>query len=85
MLARTIIQSGRLRFPADLQPIGVTLAPRFSKINGVHAILDIDASIETKQPFDLPIIASQLKTLRKGVGIAFDAIVTRSALQAWDS
>jgi uncharacterized protein (TIGR04255 family) len=83
VLARTIIQAGRLGFPMDLQPIGVKIADRFQEINGVHAIVDTDASIEGRRTFDLESIKAQLKTLRKGVGLAFDAIVTPKAVAAW--
>ena len=85
VLARTIIQAGPLGFPMDLQPIGVMLADRFMKINGVHAIVDTDASIEGRHPFDLDTIKSQMKTLRKGIGLAFDAIVMPSAIAVWDN
>lgn len=85
VLARTMIQSGPLSFPMDLQPVGVKLADRFLKINGVHAIVDTDASIEGRHVFDLDAIKSQLVTLRKGIGLAFDAIVMPPALAAWNS
>lgn len=85
VLARTIIQAGRLGFPLDLQPIGVKIADRFQEINGVHAIVDTDASIEARHTFDLDVIKAQLKTLRKGVGLAFDATVTPHAVAAWKS
>ena len=41
--ARTIIFSGPLGFPMDIQPIGVKIAERFRKIDGVHAVVDTDA------------------------------------------
>lgn len=85
VLARTIIQAGQLGFPMDLQPIGVKIADRFQQINGVHAILDTDASIQARYVFDLDTIKAQLRTLRKGVGLAFDATVTPHALAAWKS
>jgi len=85
ILARTIIQAGLLGFPMDLQPIGVEIAERFREINGVHAIVDTDASIEGRFSFDLDAIKSQLSVLRKGIGIAFDATVTSLAVSAWNS
>ncbi|OFV96490.1 MAG: hypothetical protein A3F68_09820 [Acidobacteria bacterium RIFCSPLOWO2_12_FULL_54_10] len=85
VLARTIIQAGQLGFPMDLQPIGVKIADRFRAIDGVHAIVDTDASIEGRHAFDLDVIKSQLVMLRKGVGVAFDAIVTPLAVAAWNS
>jgi uncharacterized protein (TIGR04255 family) len=85
VLARTIIQAGPLGFPMDIQPIGVKIAERFQKINGVHAIVDTDASIEGRHTMNLEALTSQLKTLRNGIDVAFNAIVTQSALDAWKS
>ena len=70
-------------FPMDLQPIGVNIAERFKSINGVHAIVDTDASIEGRHLFELDAIKLQLKMLRSGIGMAFDAIVTPTAVAAW--
>jgi uncharacterized protein (TIGR04255 family) len=83
ILARTIIQAGPLGFPMDLQPMGVKIAERFQSINGVHAIIDTDASIEGRHTFDVDAIKAQLRKLRNGVGLAFDAIVTPSAIAEW--
>lgn len=85
VLARTIIQAGPLGFPMDIQPIGVKIADRFQKINGVHAIVDTDASIEGRHSMNLDEVKSQLKTLRSGIDVAFTAIVTQLALDAWKS
>lgn len=85
VLARTIIQAGPLGFPMDIQPMGVKVAERFQKIDGVHAIVDTDASIEGRQSFDLVSIRQQLKTLRDGVDVAFKAIVMPAALAAWNN
>lgn len=85
VLARTIIQAGPLGFPMDLQPIGINIAKRFQTINGVHAIIDTDASVEGRNVFDTNAIRSQLKMLRNNIGLAFDAIVTPAALAAWNT
>ena len=61
------------------------VAPRFKTINGVHAIIDTDASIEGRNVFDMDAIKSQLKMLRSGIGLAFDAIVTPTAIAAWNT
>lgn len=85
VLARTIIQGGVLGFPMDIQPFGIKIADRFQKINGVHAIVDTDASIEGRHELNLEAIKMQLKTLRDGIDVAFKAIVTPSAINAWNS
>lgn len=59
VLARTIIQAGPLGFPMDLQPIGVKVADRFQKINGVHAIVDTDASIEGRQALSRVVVENR--------------------------
>ena len=84
VLARTLIQSGPLGFPMDIQPLGVNIAERFQTINGVHAIVDTDASIEGRFALDLDAIRGQLKTLRGGIDVAFNAVVTQTALDAWN-
>lgn len=84
VLARTIIQAGPLGFPLDLQPIGVKIADRFREINGVHAIIDTDASIEGRHTFNLDTIKSQLKMVRQGIGLAFETIVTPLAVSTWN-
>jgi uncharacterized protein (TIGR04255 family) len=85
VLARTIIQNGALGFPIDLQPFGLKVADRFSKINGEHAIIDTDASIEGRHAFDLDIIKNNLQNLRSDARIAFDATVTKTAMSAWNN
>lgn len=84
VLARTIIQNGTLGFPMDLQPIGVNIASRFGGIQGVHAILDTDASHEERQAFDVASISARLTGLHDDVRMAFDAAVTPHALQVWN-
>jgi uncharacterized protein (TIGR04255 family) len=83
VLARTIIQDGPLGFPMDLQPVGMRLPDRFLKVNGVHAIVDTDAFIEGRSVLDIDDIKKQLVTLREGIDVAFNAIVTKNALDAW--
>jgi uncharacterized protein (TIGR04255 family) len=82
VLARTIIQVGPLGFPMDLQPIGVKISDRFGDIKGIHAIIDIDASIEGRCSFNLEHIESQLKILPEGIDIALDATVMERAVSA---
>ena len=84
VLARAIIQSGPLGFPLDLQPMGVNVAPRFSAVRGVHAILDTDASYEGRHPFDMAWLRERLDGLHTNVRAAFDSSVTPHALHVWN-
>lgn len=84
VLARTMIQNGPLGFPMDLQPVGMALAPKFSGVKGVHAILDTDASYEVRQDFDMAKLSECLKGLHDDIRVAFDATVTPHALKTWN-
>lgn len=83
VLSRTIIQNGPLGFPPDLQPIGLKVAERFTKVSGVHAIIDTDGSHETREAFDLDALKRKLQALHDEIIKVFQATVTEHALNAW--
>jgi uncharacterized protein (TIGR04255 family) len=83
LIARAIIRNGPLGFPIDLQPLGLNVAERFSKIQGVHAILDTDAFHLGREKFDAGVLQSRLKALHDVIGTAFWATVTDRAKEAW--
>lgn len=83
LLARTLIQNGGLGFPMDLAAQGLQVPKRFQKINGVHAIIDTDASQEGRKPFDLEVLRERLDSLHTKIRMAFDANVTAHALEVW--
>ena len=83
LIARAIVRNGPLGFPIDLQPLGLNVAERFSKIHGVHAILDTDASYLGREKFDAGTLQSRLKALHDVIGTAFWATVTDRAKEAW--
>ena len=83
LIARTIIRNGPLGFPIDLQPLGLNVAERFSKIQGVHAILDTDAFCLGRDKFDVSALQSRLLALHDVIGTAFLATVTDRAKEAF--
>jgi uncharacterized protein (TIGR04255 family) len=83
LIARTIIRNGPLGFPIDLQPLGLNVAERFSKIQGVHAILDTDAFCLGREKFDAGALQSRLEALHDVIGTAFWATVTDRAKEAF--
>lgn len=87
VLARTIIfnNKGPLGFPIDIQLNGVTLSDKFASINSEHAILDTDASIEGRRPFDLPLLSNELRKLKTGTRKAFNLLVTDKAIAFWNT
>jgi hypothetical protein len=64
-----------------------TLPERFATINGVHALLDSDASFaadeEGAQEFGENVIIERLKGLKTDIRDSFKAVVTEAALEDW--
>ena len=86
ILSRTIIQNGQLLplgFPPDLQPIGLEVAERFKKVNGVYAIIDTDGSSDARESFDLHALKGKLHALHDEIIKVFEATVTAHALSSW--
>ena len=83
LLSRTLIQNGPLGFPMDLAAQGLQVPERFQKVNGVHAIIDTDASQEGRKPFDVSGLRERLDMLHTRIRMAFDASVTEHALKMW--
>jgi uncharacterized protein (TIGR04255 family) len=84
VIARSIIQSGQIGIPPDLQPMWLVVAERFRTLNGLHAILDTDGAHDHRDAFDLDRIRARLSTVHSTVIKAFQAIVTARAIKIWD-
>ena len=83
LLSRTIVRSGPLGFPMDLEPQGLKIPERFEKVSGLHAIIDTDASQTARHPVDLAALKQRLDMLHLKIRMAFDASITDHALAAW--
>jgi uncharacterized protein (TIGR04255 family) len=83
LLSRTIVRSGALGFPMDLEPQGLRVPARFERVNGLHAIIDTDASQLGRQVFDIDQLRGRLDMLHMRIRMAFDASVTKHALKVW--
>jgi uncharacterized protein (TIGR04255 family) len=83
LVSRTIVRRGPLGFPVDLEPLGLTVPERFQKVQGLHAILDTDASQAKRHSIDLDDLQSRLDMLHTKIRMAFDATVTKEALTEW--
>jgi uncharacterized protein (TIGR04255 family) len=84
VVSRIIIQSGKVDFPPDLQPMALTLLPRFQKLDGLHATIDTDSSFEKRETFDLSNLANRLSAIHVEIGNSFKATVTNHALKNWE-
>lgn len=83
VIARVVIQGGRIGFPPDLNPLGIQLANRFQELEGRHAILDNDAFSEGREPFDLTKVGERMQALHDVLGTLFRNTVTPYALNIW--
>lgn len=83
LLSRTIVRSGPLGFPMDLEPQGLNVPERFRSVSGLHAIIDTDASQNERHVIDLGSVRERLDMLHNKIRMAFDATVTEHALQVW--
>lgn len=81
--ARVIIRNAPLGFPIDLQPVGLRIADRFTRVSGHHAILDTDAAWQTREQFDISHLRHRLAELHEISENVFIATVTESAIAAW--
>lgn len=84
LLSRTIIRNGPLGFPMDLVAHGLKIPNRFQQVDGVHAIIDTDASQEGREDFDLVRLRERIDTLHTKIRMAFDACVTEQSVKMWE-
>jgi uncharacterized protein (TIGR04255 family) len=83
LVARTVIQQGKIAFPPDLQPGGLMLSKRFANFVGPYAILDTDAFSTERMLFDLDEVGKRLSVLHDKTSSAFRSSVTTHALSTW--
>lgn len=83
LLSRTVIRSGPLGFPMDLEPQGLAIPQRFQQLNGVHAIIDTDASQTGRRSVDVVALRELMVMLHDRIRMVFDATITEHALASW--
>jgi len=84
LLARAIIQNGKLGFPPDIKPDILKIEERFKNLQGLHAILDTDGFTELRESFSLEKVNEHLYTIHSEINKAFRATITDKALKAWE-
>jgi uncharacterized protein (TIGR04255 family) len=84
IISRTVIQQGRIGFPPDLaQLMTLKVEQRFEQFEGAHAIIDTDAFLAERIPFDLGEAKRKLKVLHDRTGRSFRETVTDHARSVW--
>ena len=83
LAARTLIHHGKLALPPDIDVFNLQLPAKFRGINSVHAVLDCDAMVASRNKFDVDQIAGHLRALKDDLRTLFEMSVTASALEEW--
>jgi uncharacterized protein (TIGR04255 family) len=84
VVARVIIQDGKVGFPPDLLPNNLRVPDRFSALRGRHAILDTDGFFERREAFSLDRITGYLSAIHDEISKTFHATVTANAFKVWE-
>jgi uncharacterized protein (TIGR04255 family) len=83
LVSRVLIRHGQIGLPDELTMLAPKIDPRFMRHEGLHAIIDTDASVSQREPFDLAKIATRLEALHTEIEKSFRATVTQKALEFW--
>lgn len=84
LISRVIIQNGRVGLPPEIGMLAPKINPKFEEQTGLHAIIDIDAFVEKRDPFRLEQVASKLEELHNEIEKSFNSAITSFALTTWN-
>jgi len=83
LISRVIIRNGLIGLPIELSDPATIIDPRFTSLAGLHAIVDTDASVTNREPFNIIRIDACMTSLHDEIDKAFKSIVTKHALASW--
>lgn len=83
LISRVLIRHGNVGLPMELSGLAPTIDPRFTQREGLHAIVDTDASITRRDVFDLAKMETCLTALHEEIKKSFRATITDHALASW--
>jgi uncharacterized protein (TIGR04255 family) len=83
LVSRTIVQTGPVALPPDLDLMGLQIEPRFGEHSGLHAVIDNDGFVERREPFSTTVVDSHLAAIHKFIRLAFEATATPHAFTKW--
>jgi uncharacterized protein (TIGR04255 family) len=83
LVSRVLIRKGRVGLPMELGGLAPVIDPRFTQQEGLHAIVDTDASASHREMFNLSKVEARLTALHVEIGKAFYATVTDHARASW--
>ena len=84
-VSRTVLLSGTLGFPSDLQPMTLKIANRFmaSRSPGLHAILDNQCEKTERIPLNLDKIEERIRLVKTQAAEGFWNSITDEAKEIW--
>lgn len=85
LTSRCIIQNGKLGLPMDLFPISLKLKGEVQTIDGIHAVLDNDATYAERFSFNIEDVSTQLRNIKSAISKAFYGAITPSAIREWNN
>jgi uncharacterized protein (TIGR04255 family) len=83
LVSRVLIRHGRVGIPMELGGFAPTIDPRFTQREGLHAIVDTDASTTHREVFELHKVDARLTALHDEIIKSFHATVTDHARASW--
>jgi uncharacterized protein (TIGR04255 family) len=83
LISRVIVRNGRIGLPMELGSVALTIDPRFTQREGLHAIVDTDASITQREAFELSKVEARLAALHDEIVASFNQTVTDHARASW--
>jgi uncharacterized protein (TIGR04255 family) len=86
LVARTIIQDGKLTLPPEIAQIAYSINKKFDSYQGCHAIIDNDGYLDQmRTPFDLDLVRLKLDQLHEEIAESFKNSATDFAIKTWKS
>jgi len=83
LISRIIVRDGQIGLPMELSGAALAIAPRFTQRQGIHAIVDTDASFVHREAFEPTKVEARLMALHDEIGASFKATITDYARASW--
>lgn len=83
LISRIIIRDGTIGLPSELSGAALAIASRFTQRQGLHAIVDTDASFAHREVFDPAKIEARLLALHDEIEASFRDTATDYARASW--
>lgn len=82
---RVVLLRGPAGFPPDISTEWLIIPEKLKQVDGLHVIVDIDASTIERQSFDLKTIENRLFSMHSSIDRVFLSLTTDEAKIMWNS